>query len=578
MINRVSLLQQRVADLTGHRQLEALNEMESSFNDIRVAWLWAAERKNFVAINAMLTSLNLYCSMRSRYQEGQELFRLAREHLAPKSGQEPNPVWGRILLAEAMITPSKDNSIQIQQALSIAQKHGDQIGIALSLQAIGDTAFQAQNYSEALSAYEKSLAHFQDLDNAHYVAITLSSIASTYRHLGNPNQALKFARRSLELCQELGDRFMAASSLANTGVIAFFTGNFTESENHLREASTIYHELGFRWGIAKMNLYLARSAFLRKNMEQVKSLAQEALAIGKDLSIETLINGADSWHKTEIYLSKKLSKANDDEEHVSIASLPTYIDRFKIKRHISTGGEATVYLAYDPQKGHDVVMKVDDLENAEDGNVFKYEADIVRKLKHPNIPEFIHYGETVDHAYFVMEFIEGKDLLTTIEEQEGFLPTESVVKWMIQACDILIFLHGKIPTPMIFRDMKPANLMINQEGKVYLIDFGILESYQAGIVQKLIGTEGYSPPEQYHGYADARSDIYALGATMHQLITRRDPRQERPFSFHEAPPRSVNPVISKELEKVILKAVEHHPEDRYQSTEEIKLALLKCLD
>ena len=93
----------------------------------------------------------------------------------------------------------------------------------------------------------------------------------------------------------------------------------------------------------------------------------------------------------------------------------------------------------------------------------------------------------------------------------------------------------------------------------------------------MIGTEGYSPPEQYIGYVDARSDIYALGATLHHLLTRRDPRKEEPFSFHDAPPRSLNLAISDKLEAVILKATEVLPEDRYQSAEEMRAALIACL-
>jgi serine/threonine protein kinase len=92
----------------------------------------------------------------------------------------------------------------------------------------------------------------------------------------------------------------------------------------------------------------------------------------------------------------------------------------------------------------------------------------------------------------------------------------------------------------------------------------------------MIGTEGYSPPEQYVGYTDARSDVYALGATLHYLLTRRDPRKEMPFSFRDAPPRSLNPAISEELEAVILKAVEYKPKERYQSVKALRYALLAC--
>jgi serine/threonine protein kinase len=112
---------------------------------------------------------------------------------------------------------------------------------------------------------------------------------------------------------------------------------------------------------------------------------------------------------------------------------------------------------------------------------------------------------------------------------------------------------------------------------VRLVDFGIVEPYQAGREQALIGRVGYASPEQYFGYSDERSDVYGLGATLHYLLTRRDPYKEEPFTFHDAPPRSLNPAISEALEAVILKATEHNPEDRYQSAEEMKAALLACL-
>jgi len=144
-------------------------------------------------------------------------------------------------------------------------------------------------------------------------------------------------------------------------------------------------------------------------------------------------------------------------------------------------------------------------------------------------------------------------------------------------CDALIHLHSQRPAPLIFRDVKPSNIMIDPYGQVYLIDFGISLAHQPGRELAMIGTEGYSPPEQYLGYTDVRSDVYSLGATLHHLLTCRDPRRETPFSFHDAPPRSLNPAISEELEAVILKAVEHKAEDRYQSVEEMKTALLACL-
>ena len=117
--------------------------------------------------------------------------------------------------------------------------------------------------------------------------------------------------------------------------------------------------------------------------------------------------------------------------------------------------------------------------------------------------------------------------------------------------------------------------MIDGQGRVRVIDLCV--AGRASTHLPVAGTEGYAPPEQYKGYSDARTDIYALGATLHHLLTRRDPRREAPFTFHDAPPRSLNPAISDKLEAVILKATEVLPEDRYQSAEEMRAALLACM-
>jgi serine/threonine protein kinase len=182
----------------------------------------------------------------------------------------------------------------------------------------------------------------------------------------------------------------------------------------------------------------------------------------------------------------------------------------------------------------------------------------------------------VDHAYFVVEYVPGEDLEAIVEEQDGFLPEQDVIEWAIQVCDALAYMHSQRPEPLIFRDIKPANVMVDPRGRIYLLAMFGMEPYHAGREQAASGTEGYAPPEQYFGYTDVRSDVYAVGATLHHLLTRRDPRKEKPFSFHDAPPRSLNPSISEELETVILKAVEHNPEDRHQNAEELKTALLAC--
>ena len=205
------------------------------------------------------------------------------------------------------------------------------------------------------------------------------------------------------------------------------------------------------------------------------------------------------------------------------------------------------------------------------------EPNILASLNHPAIPKIFDYFSEEERSYLVLEFVSGKDLETILEETESFLPEKSVVKWAIQICDVLAYLHSHKPEPIVFRDMKPSNIMLNDRNWIVLVDFGIAKVFQMGQKGTMIGTEGYSPPEQYRGIAEPRGDLYALGATMHHLLTKRDPRLEPPFTFHERPPRQINPLVSEATEAVIMKALEYEVEDRFSSALEMKEALLKIL-
>jgi len=205
---------------------------------------------------------------------------------------------------------------------------------------------------------------------------------------------------------------------------------------------------------------------------------------------------------------------------------------------------------------------------------FEREANILATLNHASIPRIYDYFSESNRSYLVLEFINGKDLEAIISETPGFLSEELVLSWSIELCDVLSFLHGHKPDPIIFRDMKPSNVMVNLSQHVILVDFGIAKPFQAGQKGTMIGTEGYSPPEQYRGEATPLADIYAMGATMHHALTRRDPRLEPPFSFAERPVRKINPAISAELEAVITTALQYNPEDRFQSAEAMKEALM----
>jgi eukaryotic-like serine/threonine-protein kinase len=205
---------------------------------------------------------------------------------------------------------------------------------------------------------------------------------------------------------------------------------------------------------------------------------------------------------------------------------------------------------------------------------FEREANILASLNHPSIPRIYDYFTDGNRSYLALEFINGKDLEAIINETPGFLTEERVLGWAIELCDVVCFLHAHKPDPIIFRDMKPSNVMVNLQDHIILVDFGIAKPFQVGQKGTMIGTEGYSPPEQYRGEAGPLADIYALGATFHHALSRRDPRLEPPFSFGERPLRKINPAVSSELEAVINTAIQYNPEDRFPSVEAMKDALV----
>jgi tetratricopeptide (TPR) repeat protein len=572
-------LHQREEDLKGLRQLGALDEIEADFENMRAAWNWAIKCKNYTAIGQLLRSLGWFCTFRSRSQEHKELLQQARKQLAPGPSDEPHPIWGRILVAEFYARPDEVDRSQIERGLAIVKRYRDLEAIAVGVRTLGEVALRAGDYAQALSFFEESLGISRGLKDSFNIAAALFTVAEVYRVSGQPDQAISCARQSLVLSRKVGDLFWAASSLINTGIIALYTGNYTEAEDYLREANTIYRQIGYKAGIADSGVQLGKLAFVRGALEDAKSLGAEALQIATDIGNNRIAESAR-------YLCGIVSLAIGEKTHeqqvpTPKAYMPTKLDRFEVKELLGLGSVGAVYLAHDPDSDRNVVLKVANPEALKRfdwlGNSFRREAATMVKLSHPAIPECYDYVEAGYQVYMVMEYLEGKDLEQILQERESSLPQEDVIKWSVQICDALIHLHGQKPEPYILRDLKPSNVMLGNDAQIHLIDLGIMEAYQPGRELPKIGTIGYSPPEQYIGYSDVRSDVYALGATLHHLLTRRDPREETPFSFHYAPPRSLNPDISEELEAVILRAVEHNPEDRYQGAEELKIALLACL-
>jgi outer membrane protein assembly factor BamB len=207
---------------------------------------------------------------------------------------------------------------------------------------------------------------------------------------------------------------------------------------------------------------------------------------------------------------------------------------------------------------------------------FEREANLLATLHHSSIPKIYDYFTLDSRSYLVLEYIHGKDMEAVINDTNGFLPEDQLLGWAIDLCDVLDYLHKHKPDPIIFRDMTPSNVVINSPGVLMLVDFGIAKSFQTGNKGTPIGTEGYSPPEQYRGEATQAADIYSLGATLHHALTRRDPRLEPPFSFADRPIRRINPAVSSELEIIVNRALEYDTANRFKRTAEKKQALLSA--
>ncbi len=257
--------------------------------------------------------------------------------------------------------------------------------------------------------------------------------------------------------------------------------------------------------------------------------------------------------------------------------------RYKILGVIGVGGMGAVYKAQDLRFAN--VMRLcavkEMISTATDPQVrqmivrnFEREASILATLSHPAVPQVYDFFTEGSRSYLVLEYVSGKDLEALLAETEGFFPEATVVDWAIQLCDVLSYLHNNKPKPIVFRDLKPSNIMLDDHNRIRLVDFGIAKLFQSGEKGTMIGTEGYSPPEQYRGIAEPRCDIYALGATLHHLLSKQDPRQEPPFSFHERPIHKTNPTVSREFIEVINRCLEYDINKRWNTAEELKRALL----
>lgn len=291
--------------------------------------------------------------------------------------------------------------------------------------------------------------------------------------------------------------------------------------------------------------------------------------------------------------TQRLQDFNNDNSGLNEQILPKGAilqNRYEVIRILGLGGMGSVYLSRDLNFAKvERLCAIKEMVSATPDPAvrkmalanFEREANTLASINHPAIVKIYDYFTEGNRTYLVMEYVKGRNLeqiVTDLDEME-FLEESRVLRWGVQICDILTFLHES-KTPIVYRDLKPPNLILRAETEpeqLVLIDFGIAKAFQEGQKGTMMGTEGYSPPEQYRGIASPQGDVYALGATLHHMLTKRDPKLEPPFTFHEAPVRQYNPRISEATEMAIMQALSYELKDRFPSAAAMKAALQQAL-
>lgn len=245
--------------------------------------------------------------------------------------------------------------------------------------------------------------------------------------------------------------------------------------------------------------------------------------------------------------------------------------KYRIVKELGKGGMSTVYLAENIRLGTLWAIKAL-YKNPSSGIDILAEPNVLKRLMHPALPRIFDILEDDERILLVMDYIEGEALDVCLS-RKGSFEEEQVIKWAIELCRVLDYLHHIQPKPIIYRDMKPSNIILTPEGDIKLVDFGIAREFrQEGINDTVyIGTRGYAAPEQYgRGQSDVTTDIYSLGITLHHLLTGKSPNIA-PFEI--LPVRYYQPRCSREVERILQKCTSRESQERYQSAEELRREL-----
>jgi serine/threonine protein kinase len=273
------------------------------------------------------------------------------------------------------------------------------------------------------------------------------------------------------------------------------------------------------------------------------------------------------------------SSFNDNKRHGGgpATEFPfTLKNRWEVVDRLGQGGMGTVYMARDlnlstlsQQKKSAVVKELrDDFIRGEDKEkareFFMREVNVLADLDHHNIVRVLDQFSENGRYYLVMEYVQGNNLHEMMTKRKEPFDEDIIIEWAAQICDVLTYLHTHNP-PVIYRDLKPSNIMINTKDHVKLVDFGIARPFEDSEDNTHVVSQGYSPPEQYWGAADPRSDVYALGATIQFLLTGQDP-----LALTTSNPQVLNPNASDHISDIVQRATHQDPESRYQCAADMK--------
>lgn len=272
-----------------------------------------------------------------------------------------------------------------------------------------------------------------------------------------------------------------------------------------------------------------------------------------------------------VYLSSHLDETVDlapAEENAVLTDLAMRSasmlgGRYELLYAIGKGGMGQVYLARDHKLGKNWAIKEIPFQTGEAYELIA-EPEILKKIDHYRIPRIVDVEKSATYLYIVEDYFAGKSLQNIIKECSTIVEADAI-KWAKQLCEVMIYLHSVKPNPVIYRDMKPGNIIIDEKGEAKLIDFGIAREYKQdnNSDTSYIGTRGFAAPEQYGGaQTDQRTDVYGFGATLYNMLTGKTPT-EPPYDF--LPLRKLNSKLSNGIEKIVAKCVKSNPVDRYQT-------------